>query len=33
MNAPTKVKLDEEFLTLQEFVSTARRNLPPGPWN
>jgi glycolate oxidase len=29
MNAPLK----EEFLTLQEFVSAARRNLPPGPWN
>jgi glycolate oxidase len=29
MNAPLK----EEFLTLQEFVSAAKRNLPPGPWN
>ena len=23
----------EQFLTLQEIVSTARRNLAPGPWN
>jgi isopentenyl diphosphate isomerase/L-lactate dehydrogenase-like FMN-dependent dehydrogenase len=23
----------EQFLTLQELVSAARRNLPPGPWN
>jgi len=22
----------EEFLTLQEIVAAARRNLPPGPW-
>ena len=29
MNAPLK----EEFLTLQEFVSAAKRNLPPGPWS
>ena len=28
MNAP----LTEEFLTLQEIVAAARRNLPPGPW-
>ena len=29
MNAPHT----EEFLTLQEIVAAARRNLPPGPWN
>jgi glycolate oxidase len=29
MNAP----LTEEFLTLQEIVSAAQRNLPPGPWS
>src|SRR6266850_171204 len=29
MNAP----LTEEFLTLQEVVAAARRNLPPGPWS
>ena len=29
MNAPHT----EQFLTLQELVSAARRNLPPGPWN
>ena len=23
----------EQFLTLQEIVSAARRNLSPGPWN
>ena len=28
MNAPHL----EEFLTLQEIVAAARRNLPPGPW-
>src|SRR5580765_6313624 len=28
MNAPHT----EEFLTLQEIVAAARRNLPPGPW-
>jgi glycolate oxidase len=33
MNAPSDTKLREEFLTLQEFVSAAKRNLPPGPWN
>ena len=29
MNAPHV----EEFLTLQEIVAAARRNLPPGPWS
>jgi isopentenyl diphosphate isomerase/L-lactate dehydrogenase-like FMN-dependent dehydrogenase len=29
MNAPHI----EEFLTLQEIVAAARRNLPPGPWS
>lgn len=29
MNAP----LVEEFLTLQEIVEAAQRNLPPGPWS
>ena len=29
MNAP----YTEEFLTLQELVVAAKRNLPPGPWN
>jgi glycolate oxidase len=29
MNAP----LVEEFLTLQEIVAAAQRNLPPGPWS
>src|SRR5258706_6664936 len=29
MNAP----LTEEFLTLQEIVAAARRNLAPGPWS
>jgi len=29
MNAPLK----EEFLTLQEIVTAAKRNLPPGPWS
>ena len=29
MNAP----LEEQFLTLQEIVSAAQRNLPPGPWS
>ena len=29
MNAPQL----EEFLTLQEIVAAARRNLPPGPWS
>lgn len=29
MNAP----LRDEFLTLQEIVAAAQRNLPPGPWS
>jgi glycolate oxidase len=29
MNAP----LEEQFLTLQEIVEAAQRNLPPGPWS
>ena len=29
MNAP----LTEQFLTLQEIVAAAKRNLPPGPWS
>src|SRR5436190_11945214 len=29
MNAP----LAEQFLTLQEIVAAAQRNLPPGPWS
>src|SRR3954471_9592577 len=29
MNAP----LTEQFLTLQEIVAAAQRNLPPGPWS
>src|SRR3954466_14046191 len=29
MNAPQT----EEFLTLQEIVAAARRNLAPGPWS
>ena len=29
MNAPHT----EEFLTLQEIVAAAKRNLPPGPWS
>ncbi len=34
MNAPDKaVKAAERFLTLQEIVAAARRNLAPGPWN
>ena len=28
MNAP----VEQQFLTLQEIVEAARRNLPPGPW-
>ncbi|MGH8765756.1 MAG: alpha-hydroxy acid oxidase [Burkholderiales bacterium] len=32
MNAPSSEKLREEFLTLQEVVAAARRNVPPGPW-
>ena len=33
MNAPSKLEAQEQFLTLQEIVEAARRNLPPGPWN
>ena len=33
MNAPSKVEAQAQFLTLQEIVEAARRNLPPGPWN
>lgn len=33
MNAPTQHQMREEFLTLQEIVAAARRNLAPGPWN
>jgi glycolate oxidase len=33
MNAPPKGQIQEQFLTLQEFVEAARRNLAPGPWN
>src|SRR3954471_13002806 len=29
MNAPP----DQQFLTLQEIVAAAQRNLPPGPWS
>ncbi len=32
MNAPPKPEMREEFLTLQEIVAAARRNLAPGPW-
>jgi len=32
MNAPPQSPHLEEFLTLQEIVAAARRNLPPGPW-
>ena len=32
MNAPPPSPHLEEFLTLQEIVAAARRNLPPGPW-
>jgi glycolate oxidase len=32
MNAPPHRPQLEEFLTLQEIVAAARRNLPPGPW-
>jgi glycolate oxidase len=33
MNAPPKEPMREQFLTLQELVAAARRNLPPGPWS
>ena len=33
MNAPPKAEMGEEFLTLQEIVAAARRNLAPGPWS
>jgi len=33
MNAPPKGQVQEQFLTLQELVEAARRNLPPGPWS
>ncbi len=33
MNAPTPQEMREEFLTLQEIVAAARRNLAPGPWS
>jgi glycolate oxidase len=33
MNAPSKPEIREQFLTLQELVAAARRNLPPGPWS
>ncbi|HUK04739.1 MAG TPA: alpha-hydroxy acid oxidase [Burkholderiales bacterium] len=33
MNAPSSVETQEPFLTLQEIVEAARRNLPPGPWS
>jgi glycolate oxidase len=33
MNAPQKEQVREQFLTLQELVEAARRNLPPGPWS
>ena len=29
MNAP----VEQQFLTLQEIVAAAQRNLPPGPWS
>ncbi len=32
MNAAAKPPATEQFLTLQEIVTTARRNLAPGPW-
>src|SRR3954468_20990510 len=32
MNAPHAAH-NEEFLTLQEIVAAARRNLAPGPWS
>ena len=33
MNAPSSQPLSEQFLTLQEIVDAARRNLAPGPWS
>ena len=33
MNAPSKPEIREQFLTLQEIVAAARRNLAPGPWS
>ena len=33
MNAPTPQEIREQFLTLQEIVAAARRNLAPGPWS
>ncbi|MFY9317777.1 MAG: alpha-hydroxy acid oxidase [Burkholderiales bacterium] len=33
MNAPSTVETQARFLTLQELVEAARRNLAPGPWN
>jgi len=33
MNAPSQETMREEFLTLQEIVAAARRNLAPGPWS
>ena len=33
MNAPPKGQIQEQFLTLQELVEAARRNLAPGPWS
>jgi isopentenyl diphosphate isomerase/L-lactate dehydrogenase-like FMN-dependent dehydrogenase len=33
MNAPPQQEMREQFLTLQELVEAARRNLPPGPWS
>ncbi|HEY8069915.1 MAG TPA: alpha-hydroxy-acid oxidizing protein, partial [Burkholderiales bacterium] len=33
MNAPSPATVTEPFLTLQEIVAAARRNLAPGPWS
>jgi len=33
MNTAHLGKVRDEFLTLQELVAAARRNLPPGPWS
>ena len=33
MNAPSEARTQEQFLTLQEIVAAARRNLAPGPWS
>jgi glycolate oxidase len=33
MNAPSPQQIVEQFLTLQEIVAAARRNLAPGPWS